>query len=89
MIIGPTRVSEKTKLSLIDNIFINFTHLHCYSGNVLENISDHMLNFLIAQKLYVNIKQQQKSTMKDLKEFDSKEDAKEIDDLNLEEKIKN
>ena len=27
--------------------------------------------------------------MKDLKEFDSKEDAKEIDDLNLEEKIKN
>ena len=88
-ILGPTRVSEQTKPSLIGNIFINFTDLHCYSGKVLENISDHMLNFLIAQKLNVNIKQQQKPTIRDFNKFDSQKPAKEIDDLNLEEEIKN
>ena len=48
-----------------------------------------MLNFLIAQKLNVNIKQQQKPTIRDFNKFDSQKLAKGIDDLNLEEEIKN
>ena len=82
-------MSEQVKPSLIDNIFINFTDLHCDSGNLLEKISDHLPNFLIAEKLDVNIKQHQNPTMRDFTEFDSKKLAKQIDDLNLEEKIKN
>ena len=70
-ILNPTRVSEQTKPSLIDNIFMNFTDLHCYSGNLLEKISDHLSNFLIAEKLILNIKQQQKPTIRDFAKFDS------------------
>ena len=47
-ILSPTTVSEQAKTSLIDNIFINFTNLHCYRGNLLEKISDHLPHFLIA-----------------------------------------
>ena len=81
-------MQKQAKPSLIDNIFINFTDLHCYGGNLLEKISDHLPNFLIAENLIVNIEQQQKPTMSDFAKFDSKKLAKEIDDLNLEEKIK-
>ena len=82
-------MSEQAKPSLIDNIFITFTDLPGYSGNLLEKISDHLPNFFIAEKLNVNIEQQQKPTMRDVAKFDSKKLAKEIDDLNLEEKIIN
>ena len=65
---------------MIDNILINFTDLHCYSGNLLEKISDHLPNFLIAEKLNVNIRQQQKPTIRDFTKFES---------LNLKENMKN
>ena len=82
-------MSEQAEPSLIDNIFINFTDLHFYRRNLLEKISDHLKNFHIAEKLNVNIEQQQKPTMRDFTKFDSKKLAKGIDDLNLEDKIKN
>ena len=42
-----------------------------------------MPNFLTAEKLNVNIKQEQKPTMRDYTKFDSKKLAKEINDLKL------
>ena len=45
--------------------------------------------FSLQTKLNANIEQQQKPTMRDFPKFDSKKLAKEMDDLNLEEKIKN
>ena len=48
-IIQPTRVIEKQKPSLIDNIFINSTDSPT-SGNLLDKISDHFPNFNIIDK---------------------------------------
>ena len=50
-ILGPTRITENERASLIDNFFIDFNHLHCTSKNVFEKISDHLPNFLITEKL--------------------------------------
>ena len=61
---------EQTKLSLIDNIVINVTDLHCTMKTLLEEISDHLPNFLIAGKLNENFTK-----------FDSKKLAKEINDF--------
>ena len=41
-ILGPTRFVEQNKLSPADNIFVNFSDMHCTSGNILEKITDHL-----------------------------------------------
>ena len=46
-ILGPTRFVEHNKPSLIDNIFVNFSDMHCTSGNMIEKITDHLPNFLL------------------------------------------
>ena len=40
-ILGPTRIVEHNKPSLADNIFVNFSDMHCTSGNIIEKITDH------------------------------------------------
>ena len=50
---GPTRVTSQDKPSLIDNIFLTFNDMDCYSGNLTEKITDHLLNFFIIKKLTV------------------------------------
>ena len=59
-ILGPTRITEHQKESLIDNIFINFSDLHCLSGNLFEKISDHLPNFMIIENLSILKKQKTK-----------------------------
>ena len=45
-IVGPTRINDKGKYTLIDNIFFNdFDSIDC-SGNLLCPITDHLPNFL-------------------------------------------
>ena len=44
-ILKPTRFTDYSKPSLIDNIFINTTSFDITSGNILDKISDHMPNF--------------------------------------------
>ena len=48
-IIQPTRIVDKQKPSLIDNIFINSIE-NPISGNLLDKISDHFPNFIIINK---------------------------------------
>ena len=43
----PTRVVDRDRPSLIDNIFSNVIDKKIVSGNILSKISDHMPNFLI------------------------------------------
>ena len=43
---GPTRFVEQNKLSLVDNIFVKFSDMHCTSGNIIENITEHLPRFL-------------------------------------------
>ena len=47
----PTRIINGNKPSLVDNIFSNSVE-KCYSGNLLEKISDHLPNFVIYENVY-------------------------------------
>ena len=46
-IIYPTRIVDNAKPTLVDNIFTNFSEPDISSGNLIENVSDHMPNFII------------------------------------------
>ena len=48
-ILGPTRFAEHNKHSLVDNIFVKFSDMHCTSGNIIEKITEHLPNFLLIQ----------------------------------------
>ena len=45
-ILQPTRLQSKL---LIDNIFVNTLEYPSYSGNILIEISDHLIQFLILE----------------------------------------
>ena len=64
-ILGPTRFVEKNRPSLVDNIFVNFSDMHCTSGNIIEKITDHLPNFLIIE----NLNTQLNSKVKTLQHF--------------------
>ena len=49
-IIQPTRITDHSA-TLIDNIYFNSIEHYCISGNLLCDISDHLPNFLIINKL--------------------------------------
>ena len=49
-ILKPTRITGNSA-TLIDNIFFNSIKYHTVSGNILTDISDHLPNFLIIDKL--------------------------------------
>ena len=49
--LGPKTISEYEKPSLIDNVFDNFSDIHCTSGNIIEKISDQLPFFLIVKNL--------------------------------------
>ena len=46
-IIYPTRIVDNAKHTLIDNIFTNCIDNDISSGNLIENVSDHMPNFIL------------------------------------------
>ena len=64
-ILGPTRVAENQRESLIDNIFLNFSDCHCISGNLFEKNSDHLPNLLIIEDLAVLTKNKSKPKERD------------------------
>ena len=47
--IYPTRIVKNSKPSIIDNIFSNDINREIISGNLVDQISDHMPNFVILQ----------------------------------------
>ena len=49
-ILQPTRITEHSA-TLIDNIFSNNMEHHQVSGNVIHDITDHLPNFLILDKI--------------------------------------
>ena len=42
----PTRIVDKQKRTLIDNIFVNLLSKELKSGNLIKKISDHLPNFI-------------------------------------------
>ena len=87
-ILGPTRITGRQKESLIDNIFINFSDLHCLSGNLFEKISDHLPNFMIIENLFVLKKQKNKVRIRDMKNFNESNFTNELKTLKLDEVLK-
>ena len=85
-ILGPTRITSQNKPTLIDNIFLNFIDMHCYSGNLIEKITDHLTNFLIIEKLTVKLDNQDRPLKRDLKNFDENKLVRDIEKLNLKQK---
>ena len=49
-ILQPTRITDHTA-TLIDNIFFNFNEFVATSGNLVCDLTDHLPNFLIINKL--------------------------------------
>lgn len=49
-IIQPTRIIDHTA-TLIDNIFLSSTEHYSISGNIIHDITDHLPNFLVINKL--------------------------------------
>ena len=87
-ILGPTRITGHQKESLIDNIFINFSDLHCSSGNLFEKISDHVPNFVIIENLSALKKEKSKVRIRDMKNFNENNFINELKNLKLEEVLK-
>ena len=87
-ILGPTRITAHQKESLIDNIFINFSDFHCSSGNLFENISDHLPNFMIIENLSALKKEKSKVRIRDIKNFNENNFINELKDFRLEDVLK-
>jgi hypothetical protein len=49
-IIQPTRITDHTA-TLIDNIFLNSIEYDTMSGNLLTDITDHLPNFIIINRI--------------------------------------
>ena len=84
-VIEPTRIADKQKLTLIDNIFVNLFNKELKRGNLVEKISDHLPNFIIIK--HINKKtSKQKIKVRDLRSFNKDkylENLKELEDLHL------
>ena len=70
-ILQPTRLTSKT---LVDNIFFNSLEYHSYSGNLLYELSDHLIQFLVLEG-FVTERSLPESLMfkKDYKQFNERE----------------
>ena len=87
-ILGLTRITGHQKESLIDNIFINFSDLHCSSGNLFEKISDHLPNFMIIENLSALKKEKSKVRIREMKNLNENNFINELKNLKLEEVLK-
>ena len=84
-IIEPTRIFDKQKSTLIDNIFVNLFNKELKSGNLVEKISDHLPNFIIIKNINKKISIQN-IKVRELNSFDKDkylEDLEEPEDLHL------
>ena len=86
-ILGPTRFVEHNKPSLVDNIFVNFSHMHCPTRNIIEKITDHLPNFLLIKAVNTQLDSKVKTLKSDLQHFTSKKLINDFLELNLGKKI--
>ena len=82
-ILGPTRFVEQNKPSLADNIFVNFSDMHCTSGNIIEKITDHLPNFLIIENLNTQLDSKVRTLNRDLQHFTPEKITNDFLALNL------
>ena len=68
-ILEPTRYTDHSKPSLVDNIFINSVDKKTTSGNIIDKITDHLPNFIILENI-INKNSKQKIKIRNYKKFD-------------------
>ena len=81
----PTRIVSYNRPSLVDNIFVNTYDKTIFSGNLLDQITDHLANFIIIKNLSLK-PQIKKIRIRDMKNFNQEkyiQDIKEMDNLNF------
>ena len=83
---GPTRLVEYNKPSLVDNTLNNFNDMHCTSGKVIANLTDHLPNFLIIENLNTHLEFKLNPLKRDFTLFKKENLVKDIHELNLMEK---
>ena len=66
---GPTRFVEQNKPYLVHNIFVNFSDMHCTSGNIIEKITNHLSFFLIIESLNTQLDSKLKTLKRDRQNF--------------------
>jgi len=86
-ILGPTRINENGKFSLIDNIFYNCLDNNSVSGNLLCPITDHLPNFLLIPIENLSRLPQQKFK-RDLKSLNLESFKEDLMQKNLLERVK-
>ena len=74
-IIEPTRIVDKQKPTLIDNIFVNLFNKELKSGNLVEKISDGLPNFIIIKNINKKASKQ-KIKVRDLHSFNKENTLK-------------
>ncbi len=70
MITQPTRFSNESRPSLVDNIFINSIEKDTYSGNTIPKISDHLPNFTFIKSRNQNPIKTTNIMVRDFKNFE-------------------
>ncbi len=78
----PTRIVNKQKPSLIDNIFVNSLDKDITSGNLVSKISDHMPNFIIMND-YCLPNKKFRNKKRSYKNYNTMEYQKDIDSIDL------
>ena len=81
----PTQIVSYNRPSLVDNIFVNTYDKTIFSGNLLDQITDHLANFIMIKNLSLK-PQIKKIRIRDMKNFNQEkyiQDIKELDNLNF------
>ena len=87
-IIQPTRIVDNAKPSLVDNIFFNSIEYETKSGNITSNISDHLPNFIILEKLDFRTTKAIKIQRRDFTKFNPQKFIVDIKGLDLSNTLK-
>ena len=82
-IIQPTRFVDNAKPSLLDNIFLNSIEYETHSENITSEISDHVPNFIILEKLDLTITKATKIHKRDFRKFNPQKFIVDIKHLDL------
>ena len=79
-ILEPTRIVANNRRSPVHNIFINTLRKEISSGNLVDKISDHMLNFVIVK--YILEKKRNKIVkIRDMKKSCKETFLKDLDEI--------
>ena len=81
-IIYPTRIVQNAKPSLIDNIFANCIDKEILSGNLIQNITDHLPNFILLPN-YQKSELMMKYKKRDYSKFNEKEYLIDLNNANV------